>query len=289
MPTTDANGIEIYYERHGEGDRDVVLLIAGLGEQLTSWPMELVEALAERGFDVARFDNRDVGLSGKFEGSPNVMKALVTGKAPEPPYTLDDMADDAVAVLDDLGVSQAHVVGASMGGMIAQTVAIRHPDRVASLVSIGSSTGNPNLPPGRPEVFQALLAPPAPADQPEAVVERGLETWRALAGPDYRVPENQRREWLLRDFHRSYYPSGFARQLYAIVAHGDRREGLRNLDVPTVVLHGTADPLIRKEAGEDTAATIPDAELRLVEGWGHNLPLEIVPTVADAITDAARR
>lgn len=290
MTTATANGITIEYEVHGDPNDPTVLLVMGLGEQLTAWHDELCDDLVGRRFRVVRYDNRDVGLSQKFDdaGIPNVMGAVFSGKAPDPPYTLDDMAADGVALLDHLGIERAHVAGASMGGMISQTMAINHPDRLASLTSIMSTTGNPRLPAGKPEAYQALLAPPAAEPTPELVVERGLRIWNILAGRAYPTPDDVRARWILRDFERSYYPFGVARQLYSIVAHGDRTARLGELDLPTAVLHGSDDPLIPAACGEATAEAIAGATLRIVDGWGHDFPLALVETIADTITSVAR-
>ncbi|KAB7738843.1 alpha/beta fold hydrolase [Parvibaculum sedimenti] len=294
MPQVQANGINIEYESFGPEDRETVLLIMGLGGQLTVWQEELCHELVERGYRAIRFDNRDVGLSTKFDeaGMPDmaaIFGALMTGAKPNAPYSLDDMAADAVGLLDALEIERAHIAGASMGGMIAQLVAANHPERALSLTSIMSTTGNPALPQARPEAMEVLMAPAAPADDLEAIVARGMKAWTTIGSPGYRTDEKTLREWVLRDARRSFYPVGTARQMAAIVANGDRREKLKNIAVPAVVLHGADDPLVPVEGGKDTAESIPGAELRIVPGMGHDFPAALVQVFADAITAAASR
>ena len=294
MPQVKANGIEIEYESFGPADRDAVLLIMGFSAQLTMWPTELCEELVSRGYRVIRFDNRDVGLSAKLEakGIPDMEKlfgALMTGAAVEAPYSLDDMAADAAGLLDALKIERAHIVGASMGGMIAQLVAANHPEKTLSLTSIMSNTGNPDLPQGSPEAMGALLAPAPAPDDIEAIIARGINTWKVIGSPGYPTDDQQLRQWVMRDAKRSYYPQGVTRQFAAIVANGDRRPKLKNIKVPTVVLHGADDPLVPVAGGKDTADNIPGAELRVIPGMGHDFPLGLVPVFADAIEAAARR
>ena len=294
MPQVKANGIEIEYESFGPADRDAVLLIMGFSAQLTMWPTELCEELVSRGYRVIRFDNRDVGLSAKLEakGIPDMEKlfgALMTGAAVEAPYSLDDMAADAAGLLDALKIERAHIVGASMGGMIAQLVAANHPEKTLSLTSIMSNTGNPDLPQGSPEARGALLAPAPAPDDIEAIIARGINTWKVIGSPGYPTDDQQLRQWVMRDAKRSYYPQGVTRQFAAIVANGDRRPKLKNIKVPTVVLHGADDPLVPVAGGKDTADNIPGAELRVIPGMGHDFPLGLVPVFADAIEAAARR
>ena len=294
MPQVKANGIEIEYESFGPADRDAVLLIMGFSAQLTMWPTELCEELVSRGYRVIRFDNRDVGLSAKLEakGIPDMEKlfgALMTGAAVEAPYSLDDMAADAAGLLDALKIERAHIVGASMGGMIAQLVAANHPEKTLSLTSIMSNTGNPDLPQGSPEAMGALLAPAPAPDDIEAIIARGINTWKVIGSPGYPTDDQQLRQWVMRDAKRSYYPQGVTRQFAAIVANGDRRPKLKNIKAPTVVLHGADDPLVPVAGGKDTADNIPGAELRVIPGMGHDFPLGLVPVFADAIEAAARR
>ncbi|PKQ08271.1 MAG: alpha/beta hydrolase [Alphaproteobacteria bacterium HGW-Alphaproteobacteria-11] len=294
MPQIKANGIDIEYESFGPEDRETVLLIMGFSAQLTMWPVELCDELVKRGYRVIRFDNRDVGLSSKLadKGIPDMEKlfgALMTGAAVEAPYSLDDMAADAAGLLDALGVDRAHIVGASMGGMIAQLVAANHPGKTLSLTSIMSTTGNPDLPQGTPEAMGALLAPAPAPDDIEAIVQRGIHTWKTIGSPGYPTDDAQLRQWVMRDAKRSFYPEGVTRQFAAIVSNGDRRPKLKNIKAPTVVLHGADDPLVRPDGARDTAANIAGAELRLIPGMGHDFPLALVPTFADAVEAAAKR
>ncbi|MEQ9145727.1 MAG: alpha/beta hydrolase [Parvibaculaceae bacterium] len=294
MAQAKANGITIEYERFGPEDRETVLLIMGLSAQLTMWPVELCEELVNRGFHVIRFDNRDIGLSEKFDkaGLPDMealVGAMLSGQTPDAPYALDDMAADAVGLLDALGIDKAHIVGASMGGMIAQLVAVNHPERTLSLTSIMSTTGNPELPQATPEAMGALMAPAPDPNDLEAVVARGMHTWKTIGSPGHPTDDATLREWVLRDFHRSFYPQGILRQMAAIVSNGDRRERLKAVTAPTVVLHGIDDPLVPIAGGRDTADSIAGAELVEVPGMGHDFPLGLVQTFADAISKAASR
>ncbi|ASP31477.1 alpha/beta hydrolase [Qipengyuania flava] len=293
MPKTTANGIEIHYEEQGDPAAPAMLLIMGFGAQLTLWPDELVEALAAQGFRVIRYDNRDVGLSQKFDGvkAPGLVKMTLLSKigfTPKVPYTLADMADDGVGLLDALGIERAHIVGASMGGMIAQHVAARHPDRCLSLTTVFSTTGNPKLPPARPEAMKALITRPDSTEE-GVLVEHGMMLARTIGSPGYPAPEDRLRERTLASVRRSFYPEGPTRHLSAIVADGDRRAMLRDIAVPTLVLHGEDDPLVPCEGGRDTAASIPDARLKTIPGWGHDLPLELVDELAGAIGEHARQ
>lgn len=293
MPKTTANGIEIHYEEQGDPAAPAMLLIMGFGAQLTLWPDELVEALAAQGFRVIRYDNRDVGLSQKFDGvkAPGLVKLTLLSKigfTPKVPYTLADMADDGVGLLDALGIERAHIVGASMGGMIAQHVAARHPDRCLSLTTVFSTTGNPKLPPARPEAMKALITRPDSTEE-GVLVEHGMMLARTIGSPGYPAPEDRLRERTLASVRRSFYPEGPTRHLSAIVADGDRRAMLRDIAVPTLVLHGEDDPLVPCEGGRDTAASIPGAKLKTIPGWGHDLPLELVDELAGAIGEHARQ
>jgi pimeloyl-ACP methyl ester carboxylesterase len=235
-----------------------------------------------------RYDNRDVGLSTKFDsaGIPNVMELMQQSAAGAPldvPYTLDDMADDAAGLLDALGLESAHVCGASMGGMIAQTLAIRHGKRLRSLVSIMSSTGNPSLPPAKPEAMAVLMTPP-PIDRAGSL-DAAVRTWRTIGSPGFPFDEARIRERAGRFYDRSFYPQGIARQLAAILAHGSRVEKLSKVSAPTLVIHGAADPLVPIEGGRDTARAIPGAELLVIEGMGHDLPEGAWPQLVGAISE----
>ncbi|MGY8972108.1 MAG: alpha/beta fold hydrolase [Sphingomonadales bacterium] len=292
MPKAIANGIEIHYEEQGDKTAPPMLLIMGFGAQLTLWPDELVEALASRGFRVIRYDNRDIGLSHKFDGvkAPGLVKMTLLSKLglkPKVPYTLADMADDGAGLLDTLGIEKAHIVGASMGGMIAQHFVSRHADKCLSLTTIFSTTGNPKLPPANPEAMKALVTRPDSTDE-KVLVEHGMMVARTIGSPGYPTEEERLRERTTASVRRSFYPEGPTRHLSAIVADGDRRGMLKDVTVPTLVLHGEDDPLVPCEGGRDTAASIPGAKLKTIPGWGHDLPLELVDELADAIAGHAK-
>jgi pimeloyl-ACP methyl ester carboxylesterase len=280
------NRIEIVYDTFGEPSASPLLLIMGLGEQMIAWEEDFCTQLAAQGYWVIRFDNRDVGLSTKLDeaGVPDVlalMQAQTRGGAVQAPYTLRDMADDAVGLLDALAIVSAHVVGISMGGMIAQEVAIHHPTRVQTLTSIMSSTGHPELPPPKPEALPVLVTP-FPTDR-EGYIKHSIETWRVLSGPGFPVDEDRIRERAGQFFDRGLSLAGTARQLAAILASGSRQEALRSVAVPTLVIHGDADPLVPVECGIDTANSIPGAELLIIKDMGHDLPLAVAPRVIEAI------
>ena len=280
------NGIGIVYDTFGGSSASPMLLVAGLGMQMIGWEEEFCSQLAARGYWVIRFDNRDVGLSTRLDeaGVPDVqavMQAAVQGKAVEVPYSLRDMAKDAVDLLGALGIESAHVVGASMGGMIVQEMAIHYPDHIRTLTSIMSSTGNPELPPPRPEAMSLLLTPP-PTDR-AGYVESEVKAGRVLSGSEALFDESRARKQAGRAFERGLSPAGTARQLAAILASGSRKEALKSLTVPALVIHGDADPLVPVEGGIDTADAIPGAELLIIEGMGHDLPPAIWPQVIEAI------
>ena len=293
MPTITANGIPLYYEDHGPADGDVILLIMGLGAQMTRWPLGFIDLLTANGHRVVAYDNRDCGLSHKFDelgpaDMPALYASLMKGEKPNAPYLVSDMANDAVGLLNALGIKKAHVVGASMGGMIAQLVAATYPDRTLSLTSIMSTSGNRRLPPPRTEAFKALTTPPPPNATLEQMIPHVMRIARAIGSPAYPAPEDRLIERITRDFHRSFHPTGSARQLAAIVDDGCRRKRLKTITAPTLVIHGSDDPLVRIEGGRDTAAHIPGARLHEIPGMGHDLPLELVDEVADAIAGVAR-
>lgn len=275
MSRVNANGIQIEYETLGNPSSRPLLLIIGLGGQLIQWDEALCRDLAERGHYVIRFDNRDVGMSTKFEeaGVPDLIETfgkLRRGEKIKTPYTLDDMADDAVGLLDALGIRKAHICGVSMGGMIAQTIAIRHPSRVLSLISIYSTTGNPQVPPPKPEVMGLLIAPPP--NEREANIEHMLSLFKTLAGTGFRLDEKWTRRVMAESYDRCFYPQGVVRQLVAVLTQVNRAPALASVKAPTLVVHGTSDPLVPEEGGRDTAKAIPGAQLMLIEGMGHDLP-----------------
>lgn len=297
MPTltTPNTGIEIFYEEHGDPNAEAMLLVMGLGAQMTLWPDELVAALASEGFRVIRYDNRDIGLSQKMEGqrAPSPAVQVLRKKIGFPakvPYTLKDMADDGIGVLDALGIDRAHVVGASMGGMIVQLMAIHHAGRLISMTSIMSTTGSGRLPQAEPNAIGALTAPLKGTDE-ETLVAHGLNIIRNIGTPDsaeFPFDEAYQRERVLANMRRSVYPAGLPRQLAAILDDGDRTKRLGAVRTPTLVLHGEADPLVKLPGGEATAAAIPGARLVTIPGWGHDLPLKLVPRLADEIAAHAR-
>ena len=281
-----ANGLALEVEDVGPRDAPPVLLVMGLGMQLTGWPDGFVAELLQRGFRVIRFDNRDAGLSEGFDhlGVPSIALAALRHFVRLPvrsPYALRDMAADAVGLMDALGIGSAHVVGASMGGAIAQTLAIEHPQRLRTLTSIMATTGAPGLPPPKPEAM-AVLFKPTPTDQ-AAYLASYLQTWQVLRGPGFPLDEARDLERAGQSFARGLNPAGVARQLMAILASGSRQQALRSVSVPTLVIHGRADPLVPVECGIDTARAVPGAELLVIDGMGHALPISMWPQIVEAI------
>lgn len=287
MARLKANGVDIEYEVHGDPSKPALLLIMGLGVQLIHWDDEFVDELVQRGFYVIRFDNRDVGLSTKLESSGAADIAGVLAGETKPAYTLDDMADDAVGVLDALHIKAAHIVGASMGGFIAQLVAINNPDRTLSLTSIMSGPGGHDAIPPTPEALEALVRMPAPTR--EEIIENSLEARRLFAGQGNPFDVDQQRALVERAYDRSYYPVGFGRQYVAILASESRIPALRKVKVPTLVVHGADDPLVPPENGRRVAAAVPGARYLEFAGAGHNLPPSTWSAVADAIVETARQ
>jgi pimeloyl-ACP methyl ester carboxylesterase len=293
MPGVMANEIHIEYETFGNPSGRPLLLIIGLGAQMIHWDDDLCQDLAERGHYVIRYDNRDVGLSTKFEeaGVPDltaVFGKLLQGEKVKPPYTLEDMADDAAGLLDALRIRKAHICGMSMGGMIAQTIAIRHPSRIESLISIYSRTGNPEVPQPKPEVVGLLVTPPP--QEREANIEHMLGVFKTIAGPGFPVDEPWTRRVMGESYDRYFYPQGMGRQLVAILTQENRVPALSKVTVPTLVIHGTDDPLVPVEGGKDTARAVPGAELMLIEGMGHDLPHGGAwPRIVEAITAHTRK
>lgn len=286
-----ANGISITFEDKGPRDAPVVLLVMGLGGQLTLWPDEFVAALNDRGFRTIRYDNRDVGLSTRFDtaGVPNLKWMFVKAALRLPvrsAYTLADMAADGIALLDHLGIARAHVVGVSMGGMISQHIAARYPNRVLSLTSVMSTTGNPSLPRAQKAAMQVLAGRPMSGD-PEDLIAYSIRAARVIGSPGYPAEELRLQRRVRHDFERGWYPQGVARQMAAIVADGDRRSMLKSITAPTLVIHGEDDPLVPLAGGRDTAANIAGARLLTIPGMGHDLPLALVDTLADAIAGHA--
>jgi pimeloyl-ACP methyl ester carboxylesterase len=284
MPQAQVGDITLEYDTFGSQANTPLLLIMGLGAQMIHWDEEFCQQLADTGLYVIRHDNRDVGLSTHLEGDFDMMALMadfMAGKTPEVPYTLDDMAADSVGLLDHLGIDKAHVCGASMGGMIAQLVACNHRDRTLSLTSIMSSTGNPDLPKSTPEAQAALLAPRPNGEQ--ETIERAIENARVIGSKGFPFDPERTAARAVEAFQRSFNPMGVARQMAAIAANGDRREKLRELDIPCVVIHGTEDPLVPFAGGEDTQQNIKGAKLVAVEGMGHDLPPGAWPQITEAI------
>lgn len=286
--------MDIAFDAIGSEDAEPILLVSGLGVQMTRWTAPFCRTLAAHGFRVIRFDNRDVGLSTHLDDAPVVEIAVLAdmlrrGERPELAYTLRDMTADAVGLLDALGIERAHVVGRSMGGMISQIIAAEHGSRTLSMTSIMSSTGNPALrsPPG--EAMTALIKPaPDPSRQESAYLDHCVEMARVIASPAFPFDEEVQRAQAQVELKRAYNPAGFARQLAATVTAGDRRDELRTIAVPVLVVHGADDPLIPLAAGRETADCIKDAKLMVVDGMGHDLPAELYETVALAIATNAR-
>ncbi|KNZ32716.1 MAG: alpha/beta hydrolase [Methylibium sp. NZG] len=289
-----ANGIALEVEDHGPPTGEPLLLIMGLGMQLVAWHEDFVASLVQRGFRVIRFDNRDIGLSQTFDalGVPNVAVESLKfafGLKVNSPYSLADMAADAVGVLDALGIGRAHVCGASMGGMIAQQMAIRHPERVKSLTLMMTTSGSRRLPQATLKVRGALLSRPKDANDTDSVIAHYVRLYKLIGSPGYPASDAYLNARLGMSVRRAYRPSGTVRQLVAIAADGDRSRLLGGIKLPTRVLHGQQDPLVPVAAGHDLAAKIPGAQLDLVEGMGHDLPPALWPRFAAAISAAAGR
>jgi len=294
MAQVQANRIAIEYEEFGNRQAPAMLLVMGLGAQLTFWPDRFCADLAESGFRVIRYDNRDVGLSTKFEaaGVPDIAGMFAKAMAGEPlnpPYLLSDMAADAVGLLDALAIDRAHVVGASMGGMISQIVAAKYPERAASLVSIMSTSGNPTVPHGKPEALQALMSRPENPDDRESLIRHSMRVSRIIGSPGFPPDEAEHYRQVARNIDRAYYPQGMARQFAAILASGSRIDLLKTIRVPSLVVHGADDPLVPVEGGKDTAAHIPGAALKIIPGMGHGLEPGLVPLLVEAIADYCRQ
>jgi len=285
MPKTKVNDVEIEYDKIGDPTSKPILLIAGLGSQLLAWSDEICENLANNGFFVIRFDNRDVGLSTKFKEAriPDFMEinaAYARGELPKVPYTLEDMVDDAIGVIDALNIDKAHICGASMGGVIAQILAYKHPARVLFLTVIMSTTGNPELPQAKPEIMAQFFAP-VPSER-ETYIEETIKRDRLIHG-SFPYDEDQGRDYRTKEYDRSYYPEGVARQLAAMAVPGNIKPYISAIQAPTLVIHGREDPFNSVEAGKEIASTIPGAELLIIDGMGHSFPREVIPQIIEAI------
>lgn len=286
-----ANGIELCCESFGAADAEPLILIMGLAAQMTHWDDEFCQQLADRGFRVIRFDNRDIGRSTRMTAHPPVgiqavIQAQLAGRPLPAPYLLRDMAQDTVGLMDAFGIGAAHIVGASMGGAIAQELAMNHPNRVRSLTSIMATSGDPSLPPPTPEAMAVLMAPP-PKTRDEYIAAFA-RNWKVLRGPNFPEDEAKDRQRAERTFARGLNPPGVARQLHAIIASGSRKPRLKGITVPTLVIHGAIDPLVPPQAGEDVANTVPGARLVMIPAMGHALPIPLWPQIIDAIVDHAR-
>jgi pimeloyl-ACP methyl ester carboxylesterase len=280
--------VELAYETFGDPGDPPLLLVMGLATQMIGWPDEFCAGLAERGLFVVRFDNRDIGLSTHLDdrGAPDIL-AILGGDRSTVAYPLADLADDTAGLLEALHLDSAHVVGASMGGMVAQLVAIRHPDRVRSLTSIMSTTGDPAVGMPAEAAMGVLLAPPA-TDR-ESAIQRAVDTYRVIGSPGFEFDEQALRDRAALSYDRRYNPAGVARQLAAILATADRTADLGALDVPTLVIHGEHDSLVNVSGGRATAAAIPGAELLVVDGMGHDLPRAVWPEITDRIAALVER
>ncbi len=287
MPNVRANGIQIEYDTFGDKSSPALIMIMGLASQMIAWDEEFCQRLADKGHYVIRFDNRDIGLSTKFTkvrlpDMKQVATAFVEREIIDSPYSLDDMADDTVGLMDALNIDKAHICGASMGGMIAQVVAYRHPKRVLSLTSIMSTTGAPGLPKPKPEALAVMFG--ATPSEREANIENTVVTWKTIGSPGFPFDEERVRRNAARTFDRSYNPLGAARQILAVAGHKDRTSALGAVKIPTLVIHGADDILVPVEGGKATAAAIPGAELLIIDGMGHDFPVETWEPIVNAIT-----
>ena len=292
MPQYQANGISLEAETFGDPRHPAMLLIMGLGCQLVVWPIALCEALAAAGFYVVRFDNRDIGLSEKIKGErdPEFFKNILRSKLGlkvRSPYTLADMAKDTLGLMDALGIARAHIVGLSMGGMIAQTMALDHAERLISLTSIMSSSNNPRLPQASLKVQRRLVRRPKSRER-DALIDHGAETWMVLASPHAVPSEAERRLLATMSVDRSIYPRGYIHQLLAILASGSRHKRLPEIKLPTLIIHGEDDPLVPIAAGHEQAKLIPKAKLEVLQHMGHDLPAPLLPRIATLISQHAQ-
>jgi pimeloyl-ACP methyl ester carboxylesterase len=286
--TAAANGVEIAYETFGDPAHPPALLVMGLGTQMIAWPDELCQGLADRGMFVVRFDNRDVGLSTHLRDVRAPAPLDVVLRRAAPPYTIDDMADDAVGLMDALELPAVHVVGASMGGFIAQTVAVNHPHRVRSLTLIMTSTGSRRVGHPRPAMVRRLFARRRISDRASAQ-QLSLETFRAIGSPGYAFDEQYLTDLAGRSYDRAHDPAGYLRQLAAILAQPDRTAPLRQVAVPALVMHGLHDPLVGPSGGLAAARLLPQAKFVGYSGMGHDLPRELWADMEDEIARVVRR
>ena len=283
-----ANGIEIAYETFGDRGAPPLVLVMGLGTQMLAWPDELCTDLAERGHYVVRFDNRDVGASTHLRGQRAPHVAQIMARRRRPPYTIGDMADDALGLVDALDLAPVHLVGASLGGFIAQTAALRAPDKLRSLTLIMTSTGSRRVGQADPRLVGRLLQRPLIPDA-DAAAEAVIETFRVIGSKGYPLDEDRLRDLARRSYERAYDPGGYRRQLAAVVAQPNRTEALRRLDLPTLVMHGLHDPLVAPSGGLALARIIRNSRFVGFSGMGHDLPRELWPEFADHISALVRR
>jgi len=283
MAHAPLNDVELWYETFGDPEHETILLVMGLGAQAVAWDEEFVEGLVERDFHVIRFDNRDVGLSTKIDPGEDAMAMIMrklAGEDVEPPYLIADMAADAAGLLDHLHIDEAHIVGASMGGMIAQQIAVDHPHKVRTLTSIMSTTGDPDVGAPTAEAMSVLMTP-APEDR-DGAIAHGVEVTRIIAGPHH-FDEERARERAERSYDRSFHPAGVVHQLMAILSSPSRTEALGAVEVPALVIHGEVDPLVTVSGGHRTAEALSDVELIVVEDMGHDMAPEVWPVAYEAI------
>lgn len=288
MTQYKVNGINIEIETRGADDAPAFLLIRGLSTQLIHWPESFLDAFVAAGFRVVVFDNRDVGKSSKFEaaGVPSIPD-LLSGSA-KPAYSVADMALDAVGVLDALGIDKAHVAGISLGGMIAQHLAFSHGDRFYSVTSIMSSSGAPGLPSGTPAALQAMTSTPADPTDRECIIAHSMSTQRVISSPGFPPTETELRSYFERGYDRCYFPQGSARQMAAVFSDVTRADRLSGIVLPFFVIHGSADPLLPLQGGEDTAERVPGAKMEVIEGMGHDITIANAPIVSDLLIGFAR-
>jgi pimeloyl-ACP methyl ester carboxylesterase len=294
LPHITANNITLYYEDNGPAGAPVILLVMGLGAQMIAWPDEMIQALVAKGFRVIHYDNRDVGMSQRMEraAAPNLIWTMLKARIGLPVnvgYTLSDMAADGIGLLDALGIEKAHVVGASMGGMIVQLMAANHRDRLLTMTSIMSSSGAPGLPGARPDIQRRFMVKrPADASRDEAVAF-GAELVGSFSYPDPARPDGTHAEMAGKAFDRGYYPIGSKRQLLAIIADGSRVERLKTIATPTLVIHGGADPLVPKACSEDIARHIAGSRLEIIDEMAHDLPPSQIGRMVELIAGHAAR
>ncbi len=292
MTAVAANNITIEYDTFGNPEDKPILMIMGLGAQMIAWDDAFCEALAATGHFVIRYDNRDVGLTSYFDQHgvadlEAIAVGLLSGEQPALAYTLDDMANDGMCLLAALGIDRAHICGASLGGMIAQAMAINHPSRVLSLTSIMSTTGNPLLPPATVAAMEALTSPRE--DHIEHAMQRAVDVNAVIGSPGFPRDEARLRARAKASFERAYYPAGVSRQMAAVMAHGDRRSGLNQLTMPALIIHGADDPLVPMTGGLDTHENIRDAHLLIIDGMGHDLPQAAWPEIVTAISEVTEQ